>query len=112
MIFLKFLGMISGYWAVAKYLRAAGVNPKLWNKLEKEAVERALLKKGGYMDIKEEIRQEGRWEGMREGRQEGMREGRQEGRQEGRREVIRNMLKEKTDLAFIAKVTGPVCKRH
>ena len=76
--------------AVAKYLRSAGVSPKLWNKLEKEAMERALLKKGGYMDIKEEIRQEGRWEG----------------RQEGRQEVIRNMLREKLDLAIISKVTG------
>ena len=42
------------------------------------------------MDIKEEIRLEGRWEG----------------RQEGRQEVIRNMLREKADLAFISKVTG------
>ncbi len=67
---------------------------ELWDKLEKEAIEKALLKKGGYMDIKEEIRLEGRWEG------------RQEGRQEGREEVIRNMLREKVDLAVIAKVTG------
>ncbi len=88
--------------AVAKYLRSAGVNIKLWNKLEEEAIKKALLKKGGYMDIKEEIRLEGRWEGRQEGRQEG----REEGREEGRQEVIRNMLREKADLTFISKVTG------
>jgi len=33
-------------------------------------------------------------------------EGRQEGIQKGQKQVILNMLKEKADIAFIAKVTG------
>ena len=42
------------------------------------------------MDIKEYFREEGR----------------EEGRQQNMQQVVLNMLKEKTDLAFICKVTG------
>ena len=54
--------------AVAKYLKSAGVSIRTWDKLEREAIKRGLLKKGGYMDIREEIRMEGRQEGRMEGR--------------------------------------------
>ena len=54
----------------------------------------------------EKGRQEGLTEGRQEGRQEGLTEGRQEGRTERDKEVILNMLKEKTDINFISKVTG------
>ena len=112
--------------AVAKYLKSAGVSIRTWDKLEREAIKRGLLKKGGYMDIREEIRMEGRQEGRMEGRQEGRMEGRQEGRMEGRQEgrmegrqeglqkgriaerqeIVLNMLQKKADISFISEVTG------
>ena len=104
---------------------------KIWRQAEKLLIEKGLLKQGGLMqDVREVIKEKGVWEGMRkgmrkgiqegmqkgrrEGRQEGMQKGRHEGRQEGmrkgmqkeRREVVLNMLKEKADISFIAKVTG------
>ena len=45
-------------------------------------------------DVREIIKEKGRWEGERKGRRE------------GRKEVVLNMLKEKADISFIAKVTG------
>ena len=42
------------------------------------------------MDIREHIKEKGRWEG----------------RQEERQQVVLNMLKEKADISFVAKVTG------
>ena len=39
---------------------------------------------------------------LKEGRQEGL----QEGRKEKQKEVILNLLKEKTDISLISKVTG------
>ena len=57
-----------------------------------------------------EGRQEGLAQGMEKGLAEGMEKGMEKGRQEGRterdKEVILNMLKEKTDINFISKVTG------
>ena len=92
---------------------------KIWRQAEKLLIEKGLLKQGGLMqDVREVIKEKGVWEGMRKGMQEGMqkerREGMQKGRQEGmrkgmqkeRREVVLNMLKEKADISFIAKVTG------
>ena len=49
-------------------------------------------------DVREIIKEKGHWEGERKGLKKG--------RQEGRQEVVLNMLKEKADIAFIAKVTG------
>ena len=92
--FFKLFSAEEWILSVAKYLKSAGVSLKAWDKLEKEAIKKGLLKKGGYMDIREEIRMEGRIEG------------RQEGRQEERQAVVQNMLKERADLAFISKVTG------
>ena len=57
--------------AVAQYLKAAGIKLKTWNKLEKEAIKKGLLTKGGYMDIREEIRLEGKLEGIQKGIQQG-----------------------------------------
>ena len=45
---------------------------------------------GGYMSVTERLKEEGRQEGL----------------QEGRYQVILKMLQEKTDISFIAKVTG------
>ncbi|MCY4512989.1 MAG: hypothetical protein OXB86_04810 [Bdellovibrionales bacterium] len=53
-------------------------------------------------DVREIIKEKGRWEGERKG----LKKGRQEGRQEERQQVVLNMLQEKADIAFIAKVTG------
>ena len=44
--------------------------------------------------------------GMKEGMKEGLEEGMQKGMQKGRQEVALNLLKEKADLSFIAKMTG------
>ena len=88
--------------AVANYLNSAGIKRKVWESLEKEAVKKSLLKKGGHMNIKQEIREEGRQEGWRKG----LRKGLQEGRQEGLQEVVLNMIKGKAKLSFISKMTG------
>ncbi|MDE0118866.1 MAG: Rpn family recombination-promoting nuclease/putative transposase [Bdellovibrionales bacterium] len=61
---------------------------------EAEMIKQGLIKKGGYMDIKELFREEGR------------QEGRQEGQQQGRLEVMINMLKRKMDTKLITEVTG------
>ena len=45
-------------------------------------------------DVREIIKEKGRWEGERKGRKE------------RKKEIVLNMLKEKTDISFIAKVTG------
>ncbi|MDE0517932.1 MAG: hypothetical protein OXH36_00025 [Bdellovibrionales bacterium] len=70
------------------------IKPELYEKMELEMLKERLIKKGGYMDIRDYFREEGR------------QEGRQEGWQEGRQQVVLNMLKEKSDIAFISKVTG------
>ena len=72
--------------AFAEYWKALGISPKQWKRLEREALKKGLLTKGGHMDIREDFRREG-WE-------------------KSRQEVIVNMLREKADIAFISKVTG------
>ena len=68
---------------------------KIWRQAEKLLIEKGLLKQGGLMqDVREVIKEKGVWEGMRKGMQK------------GRQEVVLNMLKEKADISFIAKVTG------
>ena len=84
--------------SLTSYFKAFGMKPELWKRVENWAVQQRILKKGGYMNVREEIREEGRWEGRKEGLKKG--------RQERDREVVLNMLKEKTDIAFISKVTG------
>ncbi len=66
------------------------IKPELYEKMELEMLKERLIKKGGYMDIRDYIKEEGR----------------QEGRQTERQQVVLNMLKEKSDIAFISKVTG------
>ena len=77
------------FWATVP-----GMTEELWKKVENSAVKRGIFSKGGYMDIKEYFKEEGRQEGM------------QQGRQKERQQVVLNMLKEKADIAFVAKVTG------
>ena len=77
--------------SVVNYLKSAvGLSRELWERVEQSAIEEGVLKKGGYMDIREEIREEGRLEGIRKGRQE----------------VVLNMLKKRTKISFISEVTG------
>ena len=76
-----------------EHLKAMGLSSRLWKKLEREAVKKGLLTKGGYMGIREEIRTEARQEGW------------QKGLQAGRQEVILNMLRKNTDISFISEVT-------
>jgi len=85
---------------ILEYLKDnTGLDAQIWEEAEKLLVEAGILKQGGLMqDVREIIKEKGRWEGEREGLKKG--------RWEGRQEVVLNMLKEKTDIAFIAKVTG------
>ena len=72
---------------------------KTWVKAEKLLIKEGVLKQGGLMqDVREIIKEKGRWEGERKGRKEG--------RQEERKQIVLNMLKKKTDIAFISEVTG------
>ena len=82
------------------YLLSAvpGMSKKLWEEAEKSALEKGLLAKGGYMDIKERIKEEGRLEGIQKGRLEG--------RLERNREVILKMFQKEADISFISEVTG------
>ena len=101
------------------YLKSVlGVSQELWEQVERESIEEGILHRGGYMDIREDIKLEGIKEGIekgikkgrQEGRQEGIERGIEKGRQEGRRnretEVVLNMLKNQIDVSIISKVTG------
>lgn len=79
-----------------------GLTRQVWETAERVAVQKGLLAKGGYMNIKERFKEEGRLEGI----QKGIQKGRLEGIQKGRLEVVRNMLDNKMDASLIAKVTG------
>ncbi len=74
------------------------VTVKSWQELEKELVLEGTFKKGGFMDIREEIRQKGRLEGRQEGMQQGM--------QQKQQQVVLNMLKKQLDFSLISAVTG------
>ena len=78
----------------SKYFGSAGVSKKDWERVEKEAKQKGLLKKGGLMAGFRDVEQEIRMEGV------------QQGWQEGRQEVVSNMLKKNTDVDFISEVTG------
>ena len=80
--------------SLTNYFKTFGMSRSLWNKVEKQAVQKGIFQKGGYMDIREEIKEEGRLEGIKKGRQE------------RDKEVILNMLKKKADITFISQVTG------
>ena len=76
---------------------------KTWRQAEKLLIEKELLKQGGLMqDVREVIKEKGIWEGMKKGIQKG----RQEGIRKGMQKVVLNMQKEKSNISFIAKVTG------
>ena len=76
--------------ALMEYLRAQGLSSRLWKSLEREAIKKGLLNKGGYMDVREDFIQQGM----------------EKGRQERNYEVIVNMLNKKLDISFISEVTG------
>ncbi|MYE07435.1 MAG: hypothetical protein F4X95_01605 [Oligoflexia bacterium] len=89
---------------ILEYLKDnTDLDAKTWEKAKKLFIEAEVLTQGGFMqDVLEIAKEKGRWEGQREG----LKKGRQEGRQERDKEVIFNMLKEKSDISFISKVTG------
>ncbi len=109
--------------SVVSYLKTAGgVSAQLWKQVEKRAVERGLLTRGGYMDIRQEIKEEGIQEGiqkgmqagmqkgmqagMQKGMQAGMQKGMQAGMQKGMQAVALNMLKKEAEVSYISEVTG------
>ena len=92
----KLIVNVSDY--LRSVLKAGKEFKKLWQTVERELVREGIFKKGGYMDTFQYIEERNRIKG----RKEGLRKGRQEGRQE----VILNMLKEKLDIALIAKLTN------
>ena len=105
---------------IIEYLKDnTNLNLKIWKQAEERLIEKGLLTQGGLMqDVREIIKEKGVWEGMRKGLRKGRKEGIEEGRKEGIEEgiekgirkgqktVILNMLKEKVDIPFIAKITG------
>ena len=90
------------------------VTNKSWRDLEKELVLEGTFKKGGFMDIREEIKERGRlegWqkgqqEGWQKGQQEGWQKGQQEGMQQGQRKLILKLLEGGLNLQSICKYTG------
>ena len=79
------------FLSVVSYLKTAGgVSAKLWQQVENKAIQSGLLTRGGYMDIREEIREDGIQEGLQAGRLEGLQAGRQEGLQAGIQKGISN----------------------
>ena len=96
--------------ALMEYLKAVGLSSGIWKKLEREAIKKGLLNKGGYMDIREDIRQQGMEigliKGRKEGWQKGLEAGEKKGWQERNYEVIVKMLNKKLDISLISEVTG------
>ena len=77
------------------YFKATGVlSEKRLEIIEREAIAKGLLTKGGAMTFKESYAEEGRIKGI------------QQGRQEQQQAVVLNMLKKKLDTSLIAEVTG------
>ncbi|MBC6415205.1 MAG: Rpn family recombination-promoting nuclease/putative transposase [Bdellovibrionales bacterium] len=68
---------------ILEYLKDnTALNLKIWKEAEKLLVKEDILEETGF------------WEGMQKGRQEGM------------QEIVLNLLKEKTEIAFISKITS------
>ena len=77
------------------YFEATGVlSQKRWKIIEREAIAKGLLTKGGLMGFKEILTEKAHMRGI------------QKGMQKNQQAVILNMLKEKMDMALISKVTG------
>ena len=74
--------------------------------IEKDRRDRVAERNYARNEGRKEGREEGRNEGREEGREEGRKEGREEGMEKGMALVAVNMLKTKTDIDFIAKMTG------
>ena len=84
---------------LSNYLnKARGISSELLKKVEKRAIQKRILKKGGYMNFTEEIKKEAKLEGWQKGQKEGW--------QKRNREVILKMFQEKAEIPFISKVTG------
>ena len=88
--------------SVFDYCLKRGVSRDVLEIAEEEVFKTGILRKGGNMTLLEYTKREERRKGIKQGMQQGM----QKGRQERDREVILNMLKEKADISFVAKVTG------
>ena len=86
----------------SKYFGSAGVSKKDWERIEEEAKQKGLLKKGGLMAGFRDVEQEIRMEGIQQGMQQGI----QQGWQERNYEVVSNMLNKKLDISLISQVTG------
>ena len=73
--------------SIMNYFKSAGVSDELWEKTEQEAFrKRIFTKKGGYMDVRENIKEEGR--------------------KAERQQVALKLLKKKQNISFISEVTG------
>ena len=81
------------------YFEATGVlSQKRWKIIEREAIAKGLLTKGGLMGFKEILTEKAHMRGIQKGMQQGM--------QKKEQAVILNMLKKKLDTSLIAEVTG------
>ncbi len=83
---------------------------KLWSDVEFDLRSKGILKKGGYMNIRERLKEEwthkGIKKGLMQGRQEGREEGREEGLEEGKHEIVIKMLGKGLDAKAISSYTG------
>ena len=131
-VFRDFAGDDDSLFAVADYVRSAGFKKSWWNEAERLAKLKGTLKpnQGGYMNAREEVSYEwfqkgetqgykrGQLEGIQKGETQGYKRGQLEGIQKGEtqgykrgqleeaRRLVLNMLNKKTEIPYIAEVTG------
>ena len=130
-----FRGFVGGGqdWAlsVVHYLESClGVGRKVWEQVERGAIDDGLFKKGGIMNIREVIKEEARLEGVKAGFQQGrekglvqghekgvqqgmqqglvqgVQQGLEQGVQQGLLDVALRMLQNDMDIKTICKITG------
>ena len=127
-LFRDFAGDDDSLFAAADYVRSAGFKKSLWDKAERLAKLKGILKpnQGGYMNAQEEVWHDGQAKGYKKGYKRGQLEGVKQGEIQGlklgikqgetqgykqgqleeARRLVLNMLKENTKIPYIAKVTG------
>ena len=103
-----------------------GVGRKVWEQVERGAIDDGLFKKGGIMNIREVIKEEARLEGVKagfqqgrekglvqglvqgreQGVQQGVQQGLEQGFEQGLLDVALRMLQNDMDIKTICKLTG------
>ncbi len=79
---------------------------KLWAEVERDLRSKGILKKGGYMNIRERLQEKWIHEGIQKGLMQGKQEGREEGKEERDYEIVLKMLGKGLDAKTISSYTG------